>query len=131
MKLIDTSVLIEFFTGGEETVDRIDAFFRELERQKEKLLLTEETVIEIVYYLEKILGWEKEVVADVLSTVMADSLFKVESRDVLMKAVRIYSSSKLDFIDCLKIARASKRKINEVLSFRKILEKGGIKVIRP
>ena len=131
MKLLDTSALLEFFSGDEETVDRIDALFRELERNKEKLLVTEEVILELVYFLEKVYGWEREVIADILQTVMSDSLFKVEAKDSIAQALKIYTGTKLDFLDCLKIAKAKRRKAEGVVTMRKSLGKGGIEVIRP
>ncbi|RLJ71525.1 putative nucleic-acid-binding protein [Hydrogenivirga caldilitoris] len=131
MKLLDTGVLLEFFSGSEEEVDKIDALFREMEKQKEKLLVTEEVVLELVYYLEQVYGWEREVVADVVNTVLLDSLFSVENRDVVQRAVKLYSSSKLSFLDSLKSAKAKKRKVKEVLSFNRRFEKAGFKLISP
>ncbi len=131
MKLLDTAVLLEFFSGSEEEVDKIDRLFREMEKQKEKLLVTEEVVVELVYYLEQVYGWEKEVVSDVVGTVLMDRLFSVEDRDVIQTAVKIYSSSKLSFMDALKSAKAKKRKVKEVLSFNRKFEKAGFKLIRP
>ncbi len=131
MKLLDTSALLEFFSGDEETVDRIDALFRELERKKEKLLVTEEVILELVYFLEKVYGWERDVIGEILQTVMSDSLFKVEARDSLAQAMKIYVKTKLDFLDCLKIAKAKRRKAEGVVALRKSLGRGGIKVIHP
>ncbi len=131
MKLLDTSALLEFFSGDEETVDRIDALFRELERKKEKLLVTEEVILELVYFLEKVYGWERGVIGEILQTVMSDSLFKVEARDSLAQAMKIYVKTKLDFLDCLKIAKAKRRKAEGVVALRKSLGRGGIKVIHP
>jgi len=131
MKLLDTTALLEFFSGDEETVERIDGLFRELEKRKEKLLVTEEVILELVYFLEKVYGWEREVVADILQTVMSDSLFKVEARDSIAEALRIYMNTKLDFLDSLKIAKAKRRKAEGVVTMRKTLGKGGLKVIRP
>ncbi len=131
MKLIDTSVLLEFFSGNEETIDRIDAFFRNLERQKEKLLITEEVVLELVYYLEKVYGWEREVIGDILSTLLSDSLFKVENRSAVGDAVGIFRRGGLDFIDCLKVAKAKRKGAEEIVSLRRAFRKGGMRVVRP
>ena len=131
MKLLDAGVLLEFFSGSEEEVDRIDDLFREMERQKEKLLITEEVILELVYYLEQVYGWEREVIADVVNTVLMDSLFSVENRDTVLSAVKTYSSSKLSFLDSLKVAKAKKRKVKEVISFNRRFEKAGLKLIRP
>ncbi len=131
MKLLDTSVLLEFFSGDEDTIDRIDAFFRNLEKQKEKLLITEEVVLELVYYLEKVYGWEREVIADILSTLLSDSLFKIESRNAVGDAVKTFQKSKLDFIDCLKIAKAKRKGAEEIVSLRRAFQKGGMRVVRP
>ena len=131
MKLLDTSVLLEFFSGDEDTIDRIDAFFRNLEKQKEKLLITEEVVLELVYYLEKVYGWEREVIADILSTLLSDSLFKIESRNAVGDAVKTFQKSKLDFIDCLKIAKAKRKGAEDIVSLRRAFQKGGMRVVRP
>jgi len=131
MKLLDTGVLLEFFSGKEEEIDKIDRLLREMERQKEKLLLTEEVILELVYYLEQVQGWEREVIADVVKTVLLDSLFSVENRDVIQSAVDMYSKTKLSFLDCLKIAKAKKRKVKEAISLNTKLEKAGLKLIRP
>ncbi len=131
MKLLDAGVLLEFFSGSEEEVDKIDDLFREMERQKEKLLITEEVILELVYYLEQVYGWEREVIADVVNTVLMDSLFSVENRDTVQSAVKTYSSTKLSFLDSLKVAKAKKRKVKEVISFNRRFEKAGLKLIRP
>lgn len=131
MKLLDTMVLLEFFSGSEEEIERIDSLFRELEKQKEKILITEEVIVELVYYLEHVQGWEREVVSDVVTTVINDSLFKVESVDILRDAVRTYRSSKVPFLDCLKAAKARRRKVREVIAYAKRFERAGLKVIMP
>jgi len=131
MKLLDTGILLEFFSGREEVVDSIDRLFREMEKQKEKLLVTEEVVTEIVYYLEELYGWEREVVGDVVNTILMDSLFSVENRDVIQSAVRTYLRTKLSFLDCLKGAKARKRKIREVITYNSRFEKAGFRLIRP
>ncbi len=131
MKLLDTGVLLEFFSGSEEEIEKIDELFREMEKQKEKLLITEEVIVELVYFLEQVQGWEREVVADVVSTVLLDSLFSVEDRDVIQSAVKTYTKTKLSFLDCLKMAKAKKRKVEEVISFNRRFEKAGLRLIRP
>lgn len=131
MKFLDTGVLLEFFSGDEEEIDRIDRMFRELERQKEKLFIPEEVIIELAYFLEYVQGWEREVVADVLRTVLMDSLFSVEDRDTVQSALSIYLSGRLSFLDSLKIAKARKRGIEEAISSNRRFKKAGLKLLRP
>jgi len=131
MKLLDTGVLLEFFSGSEEEVDRIDALFRDMEKQREKLLITEEVITELVYFLEKVYGWEREVVGDVVSTILMDSLFSVENREVIQNALKTYLRTRLSFMDCLKGAKAGKRKVKEVISYNRRFEKAGFRLVRP
>lgn len=131
MKLLDTGVLLEFFSGSEEEVDRIDALFRDMEKQREKLLITEEVITELVYFLEKVYGWEREVVGDVVSTILMDSLFSVENREVIQNALKTYLRTRLSFMDCLKGAKARKRKVKEVISYNRRFEKAGFRLVRP
>ncbi len=130
MKLLDTTVLLDFFSGDEQQVEKIDKLFRELEKQKEKLLVTQEVVVELVYYLGEVYGWEREVVSDVVNTVLMDSLFSVEDREILYEAVKIYKNSKMSFMDALKASKAKKRKVKEVISYNRRFEKEGFKLIR-
>jgi len=76
-------------------------------------------------------GWEREVVADVLRTVLMDSLFSVEDRDTVQSALSIYLSGRLSFLDSLKIAKARKRGIEEAISSNRRLKKAGLKLLRP
>lgn len=131
MKLIDTGILLELLSGSEEDIDRIDDLFREVEKSKEKLFLTEEVVIELVYSLEQVQGWEREVVVDAVSTVLLDKLFLVEDMDILQNALKTYARTRLSFVDCMKVAKAKKKKVREIISFNKKFEKVGLRIVRP
>ena len=131
MKLIDTDVLIRFFTWDNEAAESISDLFRAMERKKEKLLVTEEVIIELVYYLESVLGWERKVVGDIINTILFDALFKVERKGVIGEAVRLYVNTDVPFLDCVKVAKARYGRISEAVSFNYNLEKGGIKTTLP
>ncbi len=132
MKMIDTTVLIEFFSGEDESIEKIEKLFHELEKQKEKLLITEEVILELVYYLEYVYGWEREVITDIVDTILLDTLFSVEDREAVYEANKIYKKNpKVSFLDALKMAKARKRNVEEVISFNRRFEKEGFKLIRP
>ncbi len=131
MKLLDSTVLLEFFCGSEERINRIDRLFRNLERRKEKLLITQEVITELIYYLEVVYKWEREVIADIVNTILKDSLFSVENRETIQRALIVYLKAGLSFMDSLKTAKAESKKVKEAVSHNKRFEKAKIRVIHP
>ncbi|MDQ7082634.1 MAG: hypothetical protein Q9N34_06550 [Aquificota bacterium] len=66
-----------------------------------------------------------------VTTVINDSLFRVEGADTLREALKVYRGSKTPFLDCLKIAKARRRKVKEAVAYSRRFEKAGLRVIRP
>ncbi len=130
MILLDTSLLIEFLSGDEERVSKIESIFRDLEKRKRKLFLPQEVVVELVYYLGYTTGWDREDICDVVSTIVMDRLFSVENRDVVLEALELFKAHEVSFLDALKLAKAKKKGITQVLSDKEKFEEFGVHLIK-
>ncbi len=131
MIFADTQIFINFLAGSEEEINRIESLFREFERRKRKLYITQEVVVELVYYLLDTVDWNRSLIKEVVGTIVNDSLFKVENKEVVSEALEIFERGELDFLDALKLAKMKKRKITQALSYNTRLSDKGVKLIQP
>ncbi len=131
MIFADTQIFINFLAGSEEEINRIESLFREFERRKRKLYITQEVVVELVYYLLDTVDWDRSLIKEVVGTIVNDSLFKVENKEVVSEALEIFERGELDFLDALKLAKMKKRKITQALSYNTRLSDKGVKLIQP
>ena len=131
MIFADTRIFIDFLSGSEEEVNRIEELLREFERKKRKLYISQEVVVELVYYLLDTVDWDRSLIREVVGTIVNDSLFKVENKEIVSEALEIFESKGLDFLDALKLAKMKKKKISQALSYNERLSDNGIRLIRP
>ncbi|MCS7171687.1 MAG: hypothetical protein N3D14_00335 [Aquificaceae bacterium] len=113
MDAIDTKELIDFLTRGEKA-ERLEKYFREVERKKGKVFLSNYTLLELAYLLEYGLGIDRERVTKSLRTILEDRLFKVEAKTELEKALTLYMQG-MDLLEALKEVqreRAGARRIS-------------------
>ncbi|MDW8031946.1 MAG: hypothetical protein RMH93_00180 [Aquificaceae bacterium] len=100
MDAIDTQELIEFLTRGEKA-ERLERYFREVERKKGKVFLSNYTLLELAYLLEYAFGIDRKLVAKSLRTLLEDRLFKVEEKTEFEKALTLYAQG-MDMLSALK-----------------------------
>ncbi|GAB6065931.1 PIN domain-containing protein [Aquifex pyrophilus] len=131
MKLIDTVILLDFLSGEEEKVQRIEAFLEELSEKGEKLFIPEEVIIELVYFLEYGYRWEREDIANVVKTILEDETYNVEIKPFIREALKLYEEGKGSFLDCLKTVKAKKAGVKEVITFNRRFKKLGMKILNP
>ncbi|RMH00835.1 MAG: hypothetical protein D6699_07255 [Aquificota bacterium] len=112
MDAIDTQELIEFLTKGSKS-DAVEKLFKEVERKKSKLFVSNYTILELAYLLEHAYGVEKQLVIKSLRTILEDPIFKVEARKELEEALRLYAQG-LSFLDALKEVQYGKNRARRV-----------------
>lgn len=79
-----------------------------------------EVIAECVYVLSGIYGLDRKTIADALMALLDE--IECERRVIIEKALRIYSESKLDFVDCI-LASTNKTSQQPVLTFDKKLRR--------
>ncbi|MCS7308122.1 MAG: hypothetical protein NZ526_06205 [Aquificaceae bacterium] len=108
MDAIDTGELLDFLAKGEKA-EKLERYFREVEKKKGKVFLSNYTVIELAYLLEYNFGISRETVAKSLKTLIEDRLFKVEGKAELEKALSLYQQN-VDLLQALKQVQLERSK---------------------
>ncbi|SHK43190.1 hypothetical protein [Thermocrinis minervae] len=113
MKAITFRTLLEFLAGSERA-QKVEEELRKLERSKQKVYVSNYTILELVYYLQEVLGLPKEKVVDIVRTILEDRLFKVEEKNSLERALKLYLEG-YDFLEALKKVQYEENKIGSLL----------------
>jgi predicted nucleic-acid-binding protein len=89
VKAIEISSILKLLEGKEEG-HKIEQELRRIEKRKEKVYVSNYTLLELAYLLEFVYGLSRERVAKVLKTLLEDPLFKVEEEEVWKDALKLY-----------------------------------------
>jgi predicted nucleic-acid-binding protein len=126
MWYVDTNVWVRLFTVGDEDVQaRCRALIDDCVEGRIGLAVHAATLAELVFVLgsKRIYGQPRDLVADVIQTVLNIRNLDVEGRAEVELASRLYRGSNLDFADCYAAAVARHQGMDGVISFDKGLDK--------
>jgi len=126
---VDTNVLIRHLTGDPtEMAARATAYLT----ADSELFLTDLVVAETVYVLESFYEVARGQVAESIRSLLAfDSVVTVDSA-LLLRAVEVYETERLDFAEAYLVACAESTGVNRVASFDVSLDRvGTIERIEP
>ncbi len=119
--VVDANVILRFLLKDDEQLYSIaEDFFESVLKGKRFAYIPEAVIAEVVYVLEKLYKVNRSEISDILREILQVKHVKTYSKDTLMKALDIYSSKKIDFVDCLICAYG---KDYEVISFDKDVSK--------
>ncbi|KAA8954484.1 PIN domain-containing protein [Mycobacterium sp.] len=127
--LIDTNVLVRHLTGDPpEMAARATAYLR-IARE---LLLTDLVAAETVYVLESFYQAPRGQIAEALRSLIAfDSIVCVDPA-LLLRAVEVYETDRIDFAEAYLVACAESTGISKVASFDRSIDRiNTIKRIEP
>ncbi|MGD0254923.1 MAG: PIN domain-containing protein [Acidimicrobiales bacterium] len=119
---VDTNVLVRHLTGDpEDMAVRATAYLNdELE-----LLLTDLVVAETVYVLESFYEAPREQVAEAIRSLLAlESVVSVDTA-LLLRAVEVYETDRLDFAEAYLVACSESTGINKIASFDRSIDRVG------
>ncbi len=88
--------------------------------EKKDLFLLNEVTAEIVYVLLKVYSVEKKKICSVLKNLFQNRNFHFYSKDVILKALDIFSLNALDYVDCILCAYSIIEK-RDIITFDKKL----------
>ena len=112
---VDANVILRFLIGDNKEMLEIS---KKILRQN--VYVSNEVLAEVVYVLEKFYEIKRSVIFDTLYTLMGlENIFNFD-KPVVLKALKIYNTQKLDFVDCLLCAYSE---VDEIKTFDKKLLK--------
>jgi len=119
---VDTNVLIRHLTGDPpEMAARATAYLS----QTDELVLADLVVAEVVYVLESFYEAPRGRVAALLEAVVSAPQMRVQDRPVLLRALEVYETNRLDFAEAYLVASAERADIDAVVSFDRAIDRVG------
>ena len=117
---VDTNILVRHLTGDPaDMAARATAY---LARESE-LLLTDLVVAETVYVLESFYRAPREQVAKSIRSLIAFESVLCVDPNLLLRAIEVYETERLDFAEAYLVACAETTGVNEVASFDRSLDR--------
>jgi predicted nucleic-acid-binding protein len=115
---VDTNVFLRFFVRDVESLYyKAKELFEKAERGEVKLETSEMVIAEIVWVLESYYGFTKKEIEEVVETILEARSLKVANHARFKEAIKLYSSSNIDFIDAYNIAYMKVRNYQKVATF--------------
>ncbi|MDF2722924.1 MAG: putative nucleic-acid-binding protein contains domain [Paenibacillus sp.] len=100
MNIVDANLILRYLLQDA-------AQFIEQARDKiedHNIFIPNEVIAEVVYVLEKVYKVERVHIFDSLRKLLSYSNISVHDRNILIEALKVYSESKIDFVDSLLFA---------------------------
>jgi predicted nucleic-acid-binding protein len=73
----------------------------EIELSQNVCFIPVEVIAEIVYVLNRVYSLERSIICRIITDISQSNDVIVEHQDVVRHAMQVYSSTSLDFVDCL------------------------------
>lgn len=119
---VDTNVLVRHLTGDPPAIAARATRYLGTESG---LLLTDLVVAETVYVLESFYEAPRRQVAEAIRSLLAlESVVSVDPA-VLLRAVEVYETERLDFAEAYLVACAESTGVNRIASFDKAIDRVG------
>ncbi len=119
--IIDTNVVLRYLLRDHEGFYKeAEALFDKAFSGKNKVLLLDTVIAEVVYVLSRLYKVKRQEIAQVLKELLKAKGIRAVNKDVLFEALKIFAEKNLDFVDCLICAYSSRY---QVMSFDKKVKK--------
>ena len=119
-KLLDANVVIRYLTSDDPKKGR--RFELLLTTEKGALILTDVVMAEIVWTLESYYRASRQMISTQLQTLLTASVIEA-NRPVLIKALSLYATISIDYIDAYLIAYQEVRDIEFIVSYDRDIDK--------
>jgi predicted nucleic-acid-binding protein len=125
----DTSFIIGLFMNEPRTAPAKE-MFRYLKANKEKVFIPAQTIVEVIYVLEKFYKLERKKVAEYINSILGTIIFSVEKCEMFYKVMEFYTqNSSINLGDLIIAEECKNRKISNILTFDTHFEKLGLKAL--
>ncbi len=117
---VDTNVLVRHLTGDPPAMAARATAYLAVETD---LLLTDLVVAETVYVLESFYETPRAQIAEAIRSLVAFASVVTVDAALLLRAVEVYESDRLDFAEAYLVACAETTGVNRVASFDRSIDR--------
>jgi predicted nucleic-acid-binding protein len=116
--IVDTNLFIRYLTNDDPAkADRVEKLLDDAAAGKVKLVTTEMVIAEVVWVLESGYSLNNASIAPLIRGILATPGLDVINGPQIARAVEVYESANIDFIDAYIAAVMEKQGITELYSF--------------
>lgn len=119
-KVVDANIIIRYLVG--DSPSQVEKIKKLLTSSKEKLILTDVTLAEIVWVLGSYYEQSREEIADKILSLLDIPLF-VSDKSLINRAIYYFREYNFDYIDAYLIAYSQENKASGILSFDRSIDK--------
>lgn len=117
---VDTNVFLRFFVRDIEShYLRAKELFEKTEKGEVKLDTNDMVLAEIVWVLESFYGFSRFEIKEVIDTILETKNIKVANCSNIEKAIGLYASGNMDYIDAYNIVYIKAKDYEKVATFDK------------
>jgi predicted nucleic acid-binding protein len=128
---VDTNILVRHLTGDPPAMARRATRFL-AEAAPGELLVADLVLAEVVYVLESVYDLDRAGVADAARAIVTFPAVAVSDPELLLRAVEVYGTDRLDFAEAYLVACAERSGVNAVASFDKTLRRAtSVELVQP
>lgn len=123
MKVVDTNYLVRLFTN--QPAPLAQQALKDIETSEPgEILLPDFVVSELIYVLEfhDELSYRRQEITEGVRLILSHPVWKVDAK-LHERALLVYESTKLDYVDCLVVAIHQLKRAGSVLTFDKAMRK--------
>lgn len=119
-KVTDTNIVIRYLIG--DSPQQVKRVKKLIQTSKEKFILTDVAIAEIVWVLESYYEQTKEEIIEKILSLLEVSIFII-NKSLITRAIHYWQNYHIDYIDAYLIAYAKENNCGGILSFDKSLDK--------
>jgi predicted nucleic-acid-binding protein len=120
MKLLDTNVIIRFLTRDDKKkAEKCRELFEAAVKGKIKLFITDLTIAEVVWVLEKIYKLTKREIRLNIETILNTLNLTFQNKNIILESIVLYDIYDIDFIDVYHKIYMQKADIKSIYSYDK------------
>jgi len=120
MELVDTNVFVRHIVRDDvEKADRALAYFDGLFEGPARATVTEATVAEVLYVVgsPRYYAFSRSRIVEALRAILALPGFTIAHPSAVERALAVYESTNIDFVDALNVAHAERLGADAIVSF--------------
>ncbi len=115
---VDTNLFIRYLTNDDPAkADQVEALLARAEQGEVQLVTVDMVVAEIVWVLESAYDMDAVDIAPLLRAILATPGLRVIGAPLVSRALELYESRNVDFVDAYIVAVMEKEGIGEIFTF--------------
>lgn len=120
MQFVDTNILLRYLTRDDPAkAERVKRLLERAERGEVALVTSETVIAELVFVLSspRLYHLTRDRIRTLLIPIISLKGLRLSNRALFLRALDLYATTPMDFVDALGIAHMEARQVTEIFSY--------------